>query len=329
MSKPETAAAAAATTSTDRIELMRTFVRIVEAGSLSAVASQLGATQPTVSRRLQALERSLGLRLLQRSTHAMKLTEDGQRCYARAKEMLASWDVFEAELRGAGDEPEGLLRVVAPHAFGQALLIAPLTDFLRRHPRVTADWRLHDRAPDFIAEGIDCAIQVGEVSDPGLVAIRLAQVPRIVVAAPSVLAGRPLPRHAEELGSLPWLALSTYYRNEVVLRHETADSSGMERNVERVARVPIQPQLSTDSLFALRSAALLGLGVCIASAWAVAEDVAQGRLLHLAPAWQAAPLPVSLVYPYAPHYPAKLRRFVEHIRQTTPAAMGAVLQPGG
>lgn len=298
---------------------MRTFVRIVEAGSLSAVAGQLGATQPTVSRRLQALERSLGLRLLHRSTHAMKLTEDGQRCYTRAKEMLANWDVFEAELRGAGDEPEGLLRVVAPHAFGQALLIAPLADYLRRYPRVTADWRLHDRAPDFIAEGIDCAIQVGEVSDPGLVAIRLAQVPRIVVAAPSVLARQPLPRHAQELAALPWLALSTYYRNEVELRHEA--------NAERIARVPIQPLLSTDSLFALRSAALLGLGACIASAWAVADDVAQGRLLHLAPAWQAAPLPVSLVYPYAPHYPAKLRRFVEHVRQTTPAAMGAVLQP--
>lgn len=300
---------------------MRTFVRIVETGSLSAVATQLGATQPTVSRRLQALERSLGMRLLHRSTHAMKLTEDGQRCYLRAKEMLASWDVFEAELRGAGDEPEGTLRVVAPHAFGQALLIAPLAEFLRRHPRVTADWRLHDRAPDFIAEGIDCAIQVGEVNDPGLVAIRLAQVPRIVVAAPSVLGERPLPRHAEELGALPWLALSTYYRNEVVLRHED--------NAERVARLPIQPRMSTDSLFALRSAALLGLGVCIASAWAVADDVAQGRLIHLAPAWQAAPLPVSLVYPYAPHYPAKLRRFVEHIRQTSPVAMGAVLQPGG
>ncbi len=321
MSNTESPISAAASATSDRIELMRTFVRIVEAGSLSAVAAQLGATQPTVSRRLQALERSLGMRLLHRSTHAMKLTEDGQRCYLRAKEMLASWDVFEAELRGAGDEPEGTLRVVAPHAFGQALLIAPLAEFLRRHPRVTADWRLHDRAPDFIAEGIDCAIQVGEVNDPGLVAIRLAQVPRIVVAAPSILGERPLPRHAEELGALPWLALSTYYRNEVVLRHED--------NAERVARLPIQPRMSTDSLFALRSAALLGLGVCIASAWAVADDVAQGRLIHLASAWQAAPLPVSLVYPYAPHYPAKLRRFVEHIRQTSPAAMGAVLQPGG
>jgi len=89
----------------DRIELMQTFVRIVEAGSLSAAAAQMGTTQPTVSRRLQALERSLGVRLLQRSTHAMKLTEDGERCFDRAKELILSWGAFEAELRGVGDQP--------------------------------------------------------------------------------------------------------------------------------------------------------------------------------------------------------------------------------
>src|SRR4051794_29229864 len=114
------------TGTTDRIALMQTFVRIVEAGSLSAAAAQMGATQPTVSRRLQALERSLGVRLLRRSTHAMKLTDDGERCFERAKELLANWEAFEAELRGTGDEPEGSLRVIAPHAFGQQQLVEPL-----------------------------------------------------------------------------------------------------------------------------------------------------------------------------------------------------------
>jgi DNA-binding transcriptional LysR family regulator len=150
----------------DRIQLMQTFVRIVEAGSLSAAAAQLGATQPTVSRRLQALERSLGTRLLSRSTHAMKLTEDGERCFARAKELIAAWDSFEADLRGAGAEPEGTLRVVAPHAFGQNVLVGPLAGYLRRYPRMSVDWLLHDRAPDFIADAVDCAIHVGEVNDP-------------------------------------------------------------------------------------------------------------------------------------------------------------------
>jgi DNA-binding transcriptional LysR family regulator len=111
--------------------LVETFVRIVDAGSLSAAARLLATTQPTISRRLKALEKSLGVRLLQRSTHAMKLTDDGMRCYARAKELIAGWQEFESEIRGAGDEPVGLLRVMAPHAFGQQQLVAPLADTWR------------------------------------------------------------------------------------------------------------------------------------------------------------------------------------------------------
>ncbi|MEO5796768.1 MAG: LysR family transcriptional regulator [Rhodoferax sp.] len=291
-------------TAPDRIELMQTFVRIVEAGSLSAAAVQMGATQPTVSRRLQALERSLGIKLLQRSTHAMQLTEDGARCFARAKDLLGRWDAFEADLRGSQDVPEGTLRVMAPHAFGQQQLIAPLADYLRRYPRVAVEWLLHDGTPNFIADGIDCAIHVGTVEDPAVVAVKLAEIPRIVVAAPAVLGGAPLPGHAAELSALPWLALRTFYRNEISLQHR----DGAQQ------RIALQPRISTDSLFALRNAALMGLGVCVASAWAVADDVQAGRLLHLLPEWHAAPLPMYLLYPYAQFYPAKLRRFGELLR---------------
>ncbi|CAN5892246.1 LysR family transcriptional regulator [soil metagenome] len=305
---------ARASNSADRIELMQTFVHIVEAGSLSAAAARTGATQPTVSRRLQALERSLGVRLLQRSTHVMKLTVDGERCFERAKELLAAWASFEADLRGEGQEPEGHLRVVAPHAFGQEKFIGPLTAFLRRYPRVTVDWLLHDDVEDFIAAGIDCAIQVGEVRDPAVVAIKLAEVPRIVVGAPSLLNGGPVPTDAAALASLPWLALRTYYRNDIQLEHATTGET---------RRIAIRPAMSTDSLYALRSAALLGLGVGVCSAWVVADDIAQGRLVHLAPPWRAAPLPVYLAYPYAKHYPARLRYFVEAMRATMPAAMVA------
>ncbi|MCP3162112.1 LysR family transcriptional regulator [Myxococcus qinghaiensis] len=291
---------------------MQTFLRIVDAGSLSSAAAQLGTTQPTVSRRLQALERSLGLRLLQRSTHAMKLTEDGARCYERAKELLANWEMFEADLRGASDEPEGTLRVVVPHAFGQQLLVEPLTQYLNRHARVSVEWLLHDRAVDFIADGIDCAIHVGEVHDPSVVAIRVADVPRIVVAAPSVLANVPVPTHPDELARLPWLSLRTFYRNELSLTH--ADTG-------EVQSIAFNPRMSTDSLYALRSAAVSGLGVGVASAWVLREDIVSGRLVRLVPRWRAAPLPMYLLYPYARFHPARLRRFVELMRETIPAAL--------
>jgi DNA-binding transcriptional LysR family regulator len=297
----------------DRMMLVETFVRIVDAGSLSAAARLLETTQPTISRRLKTLEKSLGVRLLQRSTHAMKLTDDGMRCYTRGKELIAGWQAFESEIRGAGEEPVGLLRVIAPHAFGQQQLVAPLAEYLRRYPRMTVDWTLHDRTPDFIAEGIDCAIRVGDIPDPSVVAIRLGDVPRIVVCAPPMLDGLELPADPAQLGALPWIAVSTFYRNEVLLTH---------RQSGETQRLAIQPRLFTDNLYAARSAALLGMGAAIVSAWAVREDIDAGRLVQLTPEWEAAPLPIHLLYPPARFYPARLRRFIDIMRIAVPQAFG-------
>lgn len=297
--------------SSDRLELMKTFVQIVEAGSLSAAATQMRTTQPTISRRLQSLERLLGVRLLRRSTHAMKLTDDGERCIERARELTQNWQAFVAEVRGDDDDPEGMLRVVVPHAFGQELLVAPLATYVSRYPRVSVEWLLHDRRPDFITEGVDCAIQVGEVTDLGVVAIKLNEVPRIVVAAPSVLGDLPPLTHARELATLPWLSLRTFYRTEVLLSHVSSGEN---------CRVALRPCFSTDSLYALRSAAVMGMGVCVGSTWLLADDLAQGRLIQLAPEWQAAALPVYLTYPQARLQPPKLKRFIEVMRFQWPSA---------
>nr|WP_174994921.1 LysR family transcriptional regulator [Pandoraea anhela] len=291
---------------------MQTFVRIVESGSLSAAAALLGTTQPTVSRRLQMLERSLGLRLLQRSTHRMKLTEDGERCFARAKELVTSWEAFEADLRGTGDEPEGTLRVHVPHAFGQDMMVGPLADFLARYTGMKVHWFLQDREPDFIAEGVDCAIHVGELQDPSNVAILLTDVPRIVVASPALLRARAMPDHPSDLTTLPWLALTTFYRTELTLTH---------RQTHESTRITFDPRMSTDNLFALRSAALRGLGVGVASAWVMAEDISRGRLIQLVPQWRSTALPMYIIYPYAKYYPARLRRFVEAMRIAIPAVI--------
>lgn len=299
----------------DRIDLMQTLVRIVESGSLSAAAAQLNTSQPTISRRLQSLERMLGVKLILRTTHAMKLTDDGERCYQQAKLLLERWAALEDELRGAGDEPVGTLRVRAPHAFGQDQMIEPLTRYLQRYPKVTIDWMLNDRTPDFISEDIDCAIQVGKVDDPSMVALLLAEVPRIVVATPELLSQYPVTQ-VSELGRLPWVSFSTFYRNEVTLRH---DSDGQKESCI------ITPRLATDSLYAVRKAALSGLGAAIVSAWVVTEDIAEGRLQQILPGWNALPLPVYLVYPYSTYYPARLRKFFDMMRSVMPEL--AEMQP--
>lgn len=297
----------------DRLALMQTLVRIVEAGSLSAAAQQLGTTQPTISRRLQQLERLLGVRLVQRSTHAIKLTQDGERCVEHAKGLIERWQAVEADVRGLQDEPRGLLRVLVPSVFGQQQLIPPLVEFLNRHPAVSVEWLLHDRLPDFIAEDIDCAVRIGAVEDPGLVAIRLAELPRIVVAAPGLWGEGPPPQEPVELARLPWLALSSFYRSEVVLRH------ALRGDTQSFA---IQPRLSTDHLHALCNAALAGLGAGIASSWAVSEALASGRLVQLAPQWTAPALPISLVHRPTRLQPARLRAFIQLMREYLPQIAG-------
>lgn len=299
--------------STDRITLLHTFVRIVESGSLSAAAQQMQTSQPTVSRRLQALEQLLGARLIQRTTHTMKLTDDGERCYQHARRLTEQWLLLEDDLHAVSDEPVGVLRVRAPHAFGQEQLIAPLGDYLQRYPHTRIEWTLNDHTPDFIAEGIDCAIHVGEITDPSVVAILLAEVPRIVVAAPDLLQRFPPVHEVQELSQLPWLALNMFYHNEVLLTHA--------RSGEHF-QFPITPRLSSDSLYAVRRAALIGLGAAMLSSWIVKEDLQAQRLQQLVPDWQAPPLPIYLLYPYASYYPARLRQFMALMREVMPQITG-------
>ncbi|MDR7342811.1 DNA-binding transcriptional LysR family regulator [Pantoea alhagi] len=299
--------------STDRITLLHTFVRIVESGSLSAAAQQMQTSQPTVSRRLRALEQLLGARLIQRTTHSMKLTDDGERCYQHARRLTEQWLLLEDELHAVSDEPVGVLRVRAPHAFGQDQLIAPLGDYLQCYPHTRIEWTLNDHTPDFIAEGIDCAIHVGEVTDPSVVAVLLAEVPRIVVAAPALLRRCPPVQKVQDLAQLPWLALNMFYHNEVLL---TEMHSGEH------FQFPITPRLSSDSLYAIRRAALTGLGAAMLSSWIAREDLQAQRLQQLVPAWQAPPLPVYLLYPYASYYPARLRQFMALMREVMPRIIG-------
>jgi len=300
------------TASADRIDLLATFVRVVEAGSLSAAARQLGITQPSASRRLQALERQLGLRLIQRSTHSMALTEDGQRLLDRARDFVSGWDALQAELRGVRDEPEGTLRVVVPHAFGQQQLLHPLADYLRRYPRVQVEWTLHDRNPNFAAENVDCALHVGPIGDPGVVALKVAEIPRFVAISPTLLAGRRAPTRPAQLAELPWIALRQFYRTSVTLT---------ETRSQRSERVRLRPVMSTDSLYALKNAAELGIGACIGSSWLMRQSFDAGTLVPLLPKWRAEPLPMYIVYPQSRTQPARLRRFIELMREALPIAV--------
>ncbi|WP_343636096.1 LysR family transcriptional regulator [Roseateles sp.] len=303
----------------DRLALLQTFLRVAEAGSFSAAAQQLATTQPTVSRRVQMLESLLGARLVERSTRGLRLTEEGERCAAQAQDLIDGWQSLAEELDG-GDELAGTLRLRVPHAFGQSQLIDPLAAFLTRHPRVSVEWMLQDQLPDFSRENVDCSLLVGEISQPNLIATQLAEVPRVLVAAPALAKKLPkgLDRKSPEeiaalLGAQPWLALLAFYRDGIDL---TA-SKGEGR-----MHVSFRPRLGTDSLFALIESVRRGLGLALVSQWAVMDDLAQGRLVRLLPDWCASPLPISLVYPSRRLQPARLRAFLQVMREVIPTMRG-------
>jgi DNA-binding transcriptional LysR family regulator len=303
----------------DRVDLMRTLVRIVETGSLSAAARQLDTTQATISRRLQSLETLLGVKLLLRTTHAMKLTDDGERCYQHAKRVIDAWITLEDELRQTEDEPVGMLRVRAPHAFGQEQLLTPLTQFLTRYPQLSVEWMLNDKTVNFLSDNIDCAIRVGAEVDPSTVSVLLAEVPRCLVASPELLAHFAPLTTPSQLADLPWVALNTFYQHDIILTHAVSG----ERE-----RIALAPRLYTDSLYVARNTALAGLGVAAVSSWTVEQEIRDGKLIAVLPEWQPAPLPVHLVYPWARYYPARLRMFLQLMREVMPGLSG-MRQPVG
>ncbi|CAN7430223.1 LysR family transcriptional regulator [Rhizobacter sp. LjRoot28] len=303
----------------DRIALLQTFLRVAEAGSFSAAAALLDTTQPTVSRRVQQLEDLLGARLVERSTRGLRLTEEGERCIVQARALLDRWCALADDAAGDGAALRGTLRLRVPHAFGQGQLMAPLELFLKQHPQVSVEWMLNDQLPDFSREPVDCSLIVGQVERPNLVAVQLAEVPRLLVAAPSVAALLPegLDRSPATLraalSTLPWLALTTFYRDAIEL---VPDAGG------EPITVPFHPRMGTDSVFALIDGARRGLGVTLVSEWAVLDDLAGGRLVRLLPGWGASPLPISLVYPTRQLQPPRLRAFVALMREVVPTLPG-------
>lgn len=293
------------TPSFDRLELMKTYIRIVDSKNLSAAAMSLNTTQPTVSRRLKALEKSLGIKLIQRTTHQMQMTEEGRRFYFHAKEIIERWNLVEAEMTGTKTLPTGMLRVQVPHALGIGRFNQVLSKYLQDYEDVDVDWILSDKTPDFISENLDCAIKVGNVDDPTMIAIKIFELPRVIVASNKLIKNPKKYSHPDDLKDLPWLAFKTHYLNAITLNHAKTNEK---------CTLKIHPRFSTDSLFSMREVVQLGLGVGVLSKWLIEKDLKEGVLVQLCKDWQAMKLPVYLIYPQSRHKPAKLQKFIDLVK---------------
>ncbi|WP_308918107.1 LysR family transcriptional regulator [Jannaschia sp. LMIT008] len=279
------------TTRFDRLGLLATFVRVAERRSLTAAARDLGLSQPSVSRQIAALEDALGTSLLRRTTHDVTPTPDGTALLADARRLLAEWEVLQDRHR-AEAALRGTIRVVAPVALGQTLLVRGLAPFLTAHPDLSIDWRLQDEPIRWAEAGCDAWIKVGSVPDDTLLTQVLGQVERLVV-------GHPCPSDASPLADRPWITLGPFEGDAIDL----LDDAG------RHHRFTVRPRLASGNIFAVLEAVRAGLGVAILPRWLVAADLVDGTLVDAAPDLRAARLPVTLATAPGARRPARVERF--------------------
>jgi len=285
----------------DKLLWMRCFVRAVETGSFSAVARELGIGQPNVSRHVAALEKSLGTRLLHRSTRQMVATAEGQRYYAQARQALDIIGEAEAQAHGQQD-PHGLLRIACPESIGTELLIPALPDFLRRYPHVDVEFRLGDAYIDLVAEGIDIAIRGGKLRDSTLHARCVGQSTRICVASKTYLRQRGTPLQPGDLAAHDCLVYTLL---------AAGNDSWPFRDGDR----KVSGRMRLNSLDGIRRAVLNDLGIAYLPAWMVTQELQSGELVALLTGHGAPPVPVNVLYSAERRLPQRAAVFMDFIAQ--------------
>jgi DNA-binding transcriptional LysR family regulator len=284
----------------DDIAELRTFVSIVGAGSLSAAAREMELALSVVSKRLASLERRAETRLIARNTRRLALTEEGQALYERAQRILAEVDEAEAVLTSGRVQPQGLLRVSAPVAFGRAHVGPVCRDLVLAYPKISIDLVLTDRMVDLIDEGIDVVVRIGPPKDSRLVLRKLIDGYRIVVGAPEYLERRGTPMTPADLEGhecVHYRGVGTHWR--------LVDAGGQAIEVRAASR------LRSNSGQVALDWALAGCGLVMNSWVDVAADLRTGRLVHVLPEWRSDPAPVCALFPSSRQLSSRVRLFVD------------------
>jgi DNA-binding transcriptional LysR family regulator len=284
----------------DDIAELRTFVGIVGAGSLSAAAREMELALSVVSKRLASLERRTQARLIARSTRRLALTEEGQDLYERARRILAEVDEAEAVLTSGRLEPQGLLRVSAPVAFGRAHVSPVCRDLVLAYPKISIDLVLTDRMVELIEEGIDVVVRIGPPKDSRLVLRKLIDDYRVVVGSPEYLDHRGTPMTPADLEGhdcVHYRGVGTHWR--------LVGSGGQAIEVRAASR------LRSNSGQVALDWALAGRGLVMNSWVDVEADLRTGRLVHVLPEWRSDPAPVCALFPSSRQLPSRVRLFID------------------
>ncbi|MEE8614563.1 MAG: LysR family transcriptional regulator [Roseateles sp.] len=296
----------------DRLQAMQTLVRVVELGSFSAAARELGSTQSAVSKQVAALEKQLGAQLLARSTRSLKLTDAGERYVEQARRLVAEIAEAESELRAGEHRLQGWLRVATSGTFGRMELLPLVRSFQAQHPGVKVDLQLHDGFIDLIEQGIDLAVRIGDQPDSSLVARRIGTLRRSVVARRGYFeaAGLAPPRTPADLQQHDCILYSELRAGPVWTFEAGA---GAEVPAGTVTSVRVTGSLRTNSGEVVREAVLAGMGLAYAPHWLLAAELGCGEVEEVMPPWQGEAMPLQLVCPAQRRLSGKVRAFADHL----------------
>jgi DNA-binding transcriptional LysR family regulator len=291
----------------DRLRSIEVFVAAIEEGSLAAAARRFGLSAAMAGKHVGALEAELNARLLHRTTRRLSLTDIGQTYYERCKRILEAFDEATREARDSQSTVRGVLRVAAPVTFGAMHLGEVVARYMEDHPRVNVEVLLGDRYVDLVDAGVDVAIRIGRLEDPGLVTRRLAPCRMVVCASPVYLERYGTPRKPADLMQAQRLAFS-----EAVSAGDWTLYDGKNR-----AHVIDGPcRMTANNTQMLLAAAIAGAGIAYGPTFVFGAHIRRGELVALLPAYRAAELTVQAVYPSARRIPLKVRRFVDCLAET-------------
>jgi DNA-binding transcriptional LysR family regulator len=290
----------------DVLTEMSVFSRVVAAGSLSSAARELGLSPAMVSRRLSALEARLGVRLLNRTTRTLRLTDEGANYYDTCSRLLSEIDEAEAAVSAGRIEPRGALKVALPASFGNRHIAPLVPRFAERYPNVQLALSLSDRTVNIIEEGFDLAVRIAHLEDSSLAARRLAPNRRVVCASPAYLRRHGTPRAPQDLAGHNCITSTDFSMN-----WDYTDPGGVAGSVRVTGRY------ACDNWEVLREWALAGLGVALKSTWDVRQHLEDGSLVPLFPGYTfGSDVAIYAVYPHRRHLPAKTRVFIEFLAES-------------
>lgn len=287
----------------DRIQAMRTFVAVVESGSLSTAATTLAVSLPTVSRVLTTLERELGVRLIIRTTRGLAETDGGRVFYQRCKHILQDLREADAAVQSHSKVPTGELRVTAPVTFGRYHVAPAMTEFLKMHPRLSAYVLLTDRCEPLSEQRLDVAIRVSTLHEPNMTAMRLGYIQRAVVGSARYFDEHPPPTHPQQLAAHECLHFTHFPRAD----EWTFQEKG------RATVVRVRGRLRANNQEALLQAVLGGAGLAVLPMWLVKEPIAAGALRRVLTEFERPRTPVYAVLPARGPSPGKVRAFVDFL----------------